>query len=236
MMPIAANRLERAVAAICPDIEYRVSERTIELSESQLWWELSCCLLSSQVSYNLAVGAADALADSQLLTDKSKSCAALALEIEAVLRGSVFVNGKKQTYRFSKSRAQQLASTWSAINASAESLTHLLASFDDPALMRNWLVMNAPGIGPKQASMFLRNAGRSYDLAIIDRHVLNYMSVLGIAEHRGSNVSSLTRYKQFECNLRNHADEMGVAVGLLDWAIWIVMRAARDINFEEQYV
>jgi N-glycosylase/DNA lyase len=236
MMEIAANRLERAVAAICPDIEYRVSERAVELSESQLWWELTCCLLSSQVSYALAVGAADALADSQVLSDKSISCTALALEIEAVLRESVFVNGKRQVYRFSKSKAQQLASTWSAINATAESLTHLLGTFDDPALMRNWLVVNAPGIGPKQASMFLRNAGRSYDLAIIDRHVLNYMSVLGISGHRGSNVSSLARYKQFESSLRDHADEMGVAVGLLDWAIWIVMRAAREINSKEQYV
>ena len=236
MTQVAASKLERAVAAICPDIKHRVSERVLDLSETQLWWELSCCLLSSQVPYNLAVGAADALEGSNLLMNSSIPCATLALSIEEILRESVFVNGKRQAYRFSKSRAQQLASTQNAVALSAKSLTELLASFETAIVARNWLVKNAPGIGPKQASMFLRNSGRSYDLAIIDRHVLNYMAILGIAEHRGRKVSSLAKYKEFECDLREHAKKMGVAVGLLDWAIWIVMKAARDINLEEHYL
>ena len=74
--------------------------------------------------------------------------------------------------------------------------------------------------------MFLRNVGVSYDLAILDRHVLNYMSALGI--YAGSNLSigCLTRYRQYEVVLRDHAEDLDCPVGLLDWAIWIVMRVA----------
>ena len=61
MITIPPDRLEAAVVAICPDISARVLESTKSRDERTLWHELSCCLLSSQVPYSLAVAAADAI-------------------------------------------------------------------------------------------------------------------------------------------------------------------------------
>jgi len=74
--------------------------------------------------------------------------------------------------------------------------------------------------------MFLRNVGVSYDLAILDRHVLNYMAALGIYSGTGGSIASLAQYRRLEAVLRAHADHLACPVGLLDWAIWIVMRVA----------
>ena len=102
----------------------------------------------------------------------------------------------------------------------------MINSFSNAAKGRDWLVNYAPGLGPKQASMFLRNVGISYELAILDRHVLNYMTALGIYSGKTLSISGLTQYRQYEIALREHARGLNCAVGMLDWAIWIVMRVA----------
>jgi N-glycosylase/DNA lyase len=77
--------------------------------------------------------------------------------------------------------------------------------------------------------MFLRNANGSYDLAILDRHVLRYMEAMNLGSKTNSNVTSISQYERVEMQLRKHADSLGYPVGLLDWAIWIVMRSASRI-------
>jgi N-glycosylase/DNA lyase len=74
--------------------------------------------------------------------------------------------------------------------------------------------------------MFLRNSGISYDLAVLDRHVLNYMSVIGLYQGAERAISKLSQYHTQEDKLISYANRLGFAVGLLDWAIWIVMRVA----------
>lgn len=95
-----ASRLEHAVAAICPEIEERAKRSQSALDERNLWWELSCCLLSSQVPYGLAVATADSLDKRQLLLNASAPQAELADEILGVLRQPVLVNGSFRNYRF----------------------------------------------------------------------------------------------------------------------------------------
>ena len=41
-------------------------------------------------------------------------------------------------------------------------------------------------------------------------------------------VSGLTGYMRREQALRSHAKDLGLSVGLMDWAIWIVMRVAKN--------
>lgn len=60
MTTYSAEALSRAVAAVCPDIRLRIEEGVVS-DERHLWWELSCCILSSQVPYPLAMAAADAI-------------------------------------------------------------------------------------------------------------------------------------------------------------------------------
>jgi len=92
------------------------------------------------------------------------------------------------------------------------------------------MVTNMDGVGPKQASMFLRNVAVSYDLAIVDRHVCRYMHLIGLVEG-DLRVATIREYEESEAKLRVYATTaMSCPLGVLDWAIWIVMRAASRIE------
>jgi N-glycosylase/DNA lyase len=220
------ENLSNAVAAICPDVQARVDCATALPDERCLWWELSSCILSSQVPYALAVAATDAIDAEGLMLDKHHNSEALTLRLVSLLSTPLSVEGRPRAYRFPVVRARQLAATRDAVTGEAGSLHALIEGFNDATEARAWLVKHAPGIGPKQASMFLRNVGVSYDLAILDRHVLNYMAALGIYSSQNLSIGCLAKYHKHEAVLRDYADGLDCPVGLLDWAIWIVMRVA----------
>ena len=227
------HRLERAVTAICPDIQARVdTPRPDIIDERSLWWELSCCILSSQVPYGIASAAADAIAQAELLLNQATDQVALADALEDILMHRVELDDRPVRYRFPGLRAKQLAAAHAAVYRREAGLSALVQGFGDASQARQWLVKHIPGAGPKQASMFLRNAGITYSLAILDRHVLNYMSEVGISDHTQPYVSGMSTYLRFEQSLREHATRIGYDVGLLDWAIWIVMRADKEPNME----
>jgi N-glycosylase/DNA lyase len=148
----------------------------------------------------------------------------LADQLFAALITPLDVEGKRRLYRFPRAKATHLAATWLAVSKAGGSLKALISG--DVNGVRAWLVSNASGMGPKQASMFLRNCGVTYDLAILDRHVLNYMSAQGICSGEQVSIAGLNQYGRYENRLRDHAQQMDCPVGLLDWAIWIVMRVA----------
>jgi N-glycosylase/DNA lyase len=226
MTTYCPHRLSSAVAAICPDIENRVLENTDILDEKRLWWELSSCILSSQVPYSLAVAAADAIDEQELLIDDYSNHQSLEKRLIKILNMPLNVEGCLRKYRFPIARSRYLATAKMIIAEEECTLVELINKFETAIEARSWLVNHVPGLGPKQASMFLRNAGVSYDLAILDRHVLNYMSTLGIYSGTARSLSTLSQYKQHEAVLREYAQQLDCTVGLLDWAIWIVMRVA----------
>ncbi|WP_264253765.1 8-oxoguanine DNA glycosylase [Pantoea ananatis] len=199
--------------------------------ERHLWWELSCCILSSQVPYPLAMAAADAIDARGFLYQTGENQEDLAERLFEVLSFPLDVEGKKRSYRFPKAKAGHLASTWAAVAGTGVSLKTLISRDVNDA--RAWLVAHACGIGPKQASMFLRNCGVTYDMAVLDRHVLNYMSAQGIYSGTQASISGLSKYARYEQQLRDHARELDCPVGLLDWAIWIVMRVA---NRKQEFI
>lgn len=215
-------RLEQAVISIYPEIRERATSNTAVPSEAVLWKELSCCILSSQVKYPTAVAAAEAIAEKgALLSHEPVTPDALRETLAAPLS----VEGRQVRYRFARSKAQQLSEAHAAINAQSGGLSAKLESFDNGEHARRWFVQHAPGLGPKQASMFLRNTGMTYDLAVLDRHVVEYMDYVGLhVAGRNSTTSSLAGYTSREAVLKSYAQGLGMAVGLMDWAIWIVMR------------
>lgn len=229
MMNSRAN-LERAIIAIYPDIEVRARASSNENSEKSLWRELSCCVLSSQVPYHVAVAAAEMIDGHELLGADFYD--GLADDLSGILKTPLLVGGVARNYRFPTSRAQHLASTKRSIENDFGTLQNLLAENSDAMMLRSWLVANAPGLGPKQASMFLRNCGVTYKLAVLDRHVLDFMRVIGLYMGSASHISNLTPYRRYESDLTAYAHDLGAAVGLLDWAIWIVMRMSKSIRGE----
>lgn len=217
--------LSMAVAAIYPDIQSQV-EPDSQPTEKKLWWELSVCILGSQVPYSLAVTAADAVAENDFLLDRNIETNELMEQLSTLLSSPLDVEGNPRKYRFPHSKSKQLAMTHSSILRNFGSISCFLGNVESAEAARLWLIKNAPGMGPKQASMFIRNVGFSYDLAILDRHVLNYMSAIGIHSNKASFVSTISQYTKCESALKRHADDLNCSVGLLDWAIWIVMRVA----------
>lgn len=217
------ERLNDAIQAIYPDIENEVQPDS-STCEIRLWWELSACVLSSQVSYGLAIAMADEITRSNLLIKKYSNIELLYVQLKELLNTPVRVGEKYMRHRFYDAKAKQLAKCSELVYEHAGSLRMLLDSFNNHFEAREWLVKNMPGLGPKQASMFLRNSGTTYELAILDRHVLNYMSLLGMYNEPEKFISSKKKYLYYEKLLSEYADGLNCKIGLLDWAIWVVMR------------
>lgn len=221
-----ATDIQEAVVTICPEIKLRVEKAANCGGERAFWWELSSCVLSSQVPYPMAVAAADALDQTGLLADSTRNML-LEHHLYEILNQPIKVNGRMLKYRFPSAKAAQLAKTHQRVHSASKSLSYLLDGFESDGKARKWLVDFAPGLGPKQASMFLRNIGFSYELAVLDRHVLRYMELLGLLRQVGGSVHSMSGYLDIEASLRAHAEYAKCPVGILDWAIWIVMRVAK---------
>ncbi len=220
------ERIRHAVGVVGGEIDRRLRDELAQpWTEARLWTELSCCILSSQVPYPLAQAAAARLCESEVFLDSCRSPATLEIALTDLLCEDLEVGGERRRYRFPNSRARQLARTWTEVHRDGGGLKRLLESFEDHRAARAWFVRNAPGLGPKQASMFLRNIGATYELAVLDRHVIGYMLIMGLAND-GAPTRTMSGYVRDEDVLRDHAAGFGLRVGLLDWAVWIVMRVA----------
>lgn len=235
MIDVSPIRLEMAVSSIASEIAGQLSSAPkTRPEECGLWAELSCCVLSSQVPYELARAASQRIMDSGSLCggDGLPKRDVLRAQLISLLLPPVTVAGTMRRYRFPYRRADQIASTFWLVHDKFGSLSELLNHDDDAVSVRLWMVKNMDGVGPKQASMFLRNAAVSYDLAIIDTHVCQYMRVIGLGEG-DLNVATIREYEKSEAKLRAYArTAMGCPVGVLDWAIWIVMRAASKVELQ----
>jgi N-glycosylase/DNA lyase len=231
MKSSSGTRFRQAVAELAPAVQARVCERHAIRSEESLWYEMTCCILSSQVPYSLALAAAQQLRAAAIFGDGQYTDQRLVeSRVLGVLTTPLEVDDRFRLYRFPRVRAAQIGGAWSAVRRCGTSLSDLVNSTKDAENLRGQLVNRVPGLGPKQASMFLRNVGVTYDLAILDRHVLKYMWVAGLSTAHPCAISSLTSYCRYEATLRIYADQLGYPVGIVDWAIWIVMRAAATLE------
>lgn len=200
--------------------------------EDELWYELAGCILGSRVSYEQAVAALRYLRSTGLLhfdPDRAKLMEFEKRLVEA-LSQPIFPSNRKarlQRYRFPVLRANHLRRTAAAIYLSGGSLHQILACGSNPMDARVRIVSVAIGVGPKQASLFLRNIGYADDLAILDRHVLQYMTWLGLMPGSINEVHTLRGYEHTESAFRMHAKQMGFSVADLDLAVWIVVRILR---------
>lgn len=222
-------QLENAVRVLCPIIEQKIYLKTT-FSEYSLRRELVACILGSQVKYEMAYTALERIEKAGLLTDEWWCNVEDNFETQVfeLLSGNTHQNHDNWCYRFPKIRAHQLAKARNAIVE--RSLFERLFNNSDPKNIRKQLIVDIAGIGPKQASMFLRNIGISYDLAILDTHVLRFMNMQSVVCYEHMNIGNLPAYERTERIVKNYANSLGYPVGYLDWAIWATMRAARELG------
>ena len=226
------NRLDSTIRTLCALVEDQIKAQVAHYwCEYDLRKQLVGCILGSQVRHEMAVASTENLDQAGLLDDAwwsqwaDDDFSSLVFNVLSGQRRDLPHSGR---HRFSKIRTGQLARARNALVQ--EPLTDRLAKGESPQYLRQNLVADISGLGPKQASMFLRNIGMSYDLAILDTHVLRFMDMQDLMPMDQARVSTVAGYERVEGVVVRYADTLGCPAGYLDWAIWATMKAAREIG------
>ena len=184
----------------------------------EVWYELALCISSSQERTRRAVAVAEALACSyDLIADAEDPSATIRQAIEE----------KYLSLRFSNRKIDQLSKSFKKLQEHKNAIMELEKYFSNPKDARAFIMSEFAGVGPKQASMWLRNMGWGENLAIIDVHIERASRILLDDE----NISGGARYFESERKLENFAIEKNVTLQTLDVIIWACSRLFnRDVQ------
>ena len=229
---MSSGALERAVDDVCAAIEfveYRTHDWTT-MSEDELWRELVGCILGSRVRFEVAETALIDLKRHGLLRHPSRAMRFDRHE-KAIYRSLVSqspqATGTRRSYPFPRSRALQVRRAAEYFAARHRSVGSVLRKARDFPSARRQLVLEVSGLGPKQASLFLRNVGYTASLAVLDVHVLTYMEWLGLLDSPLRSVPSLRRYEAIESVFVDYAKSRGHLPETFDIAVWVVVRVLK---------
>ncbi len=225
------TRLEHAVFKVYEQALNDESPLTWrEIDEHTLWCELVSCILGSQVSFEHAQAAASHLNSTRLLdiTNTTQIPKDFEDNIAYALSLPIYppfdYSGRGSKYRYYRMRANHIRRTAELIYGRGNSLHNILVTLKDPVKTRFKIIATTIGIGPKQASLFLRNIYYTDNLAILDSHVLRYMILHDFIPKIPQAISKLTTYELIESILQRYAKDIQVKLSYLDRAIWVVMR------------
>lgn len=98
-------------------------------------------------------------------------------------------------------------------------LLHFLSKFKDVVEMRDYLVNNIKGYGYKEASHFLRNIGYVDDVAILDRHILRNLKLMGVIKKIPQHLTS-ELYLFIETKMKDFSKKIKIPMGALDMVLW----------------
>jgi len=232
---IPLSKLELAIRQICDSLNDRYGCRAIweNMSEEELWHDLMGCILGSRVSFEAAHSAMERLEKAGLI-----SCALHIAEYKkyekdvlCALSGNSEAMGSlqsKKRYPFTKMRARQIRLAAEALYSNGCGIRYLLKNTCDVRETRRRLVMDVPGLGPKQASLFLRNIGYATDIAVLDVHILTYMEWVSLTQSSIRTVRTIRQYETLENVFIKHSYSLGFSPNLFDLAVWIVVRVVKE--------
>lgn len=224
--------LPEVVRSMVPDVRGSIIRPHRANDDEDAWYEYTACVLGSRVRQDVASSFAEACREQLLYPKKRPRRRPLEQrDFEGVLRSPRIVRGRHTRYPFPVVRAGALASSATYFYAGvAESLLNFLSVEDSAEALRRWLCRHAAGLGPKQASLFLRNAAGVEHLAVLDVHLLRYGEIVGLWTATEVRPSSITWYEKAECLLRRHAEQLGVEFLEFDVSAWVVMRAYSSLQ------
>jgi N-glycosylase/DNA lyase len=168
-----------------------------EKSSSELFKELCFCILCANFTAERSIKIQNAIGNGFLdLTEKR-----LAQRLRVL------------GHRFPNARARYIVEARKYKN----SLKTIIASFDDKQKLREWLIAEVKGIGPKEASHFLRNIGYT-DFAILDFHIIDVLVRYRLIEK--PRTITKRRYAEIEKLLRHIAEKVNLNLAELDLYLW----------------
>jgi N-glycosylase/DNA lyase len=99
------------------------------------------------------------------------------------------------------------------------SLKSVISQIGNGHEAREWLVQNVKGIGYKEASHFLRNIGFEQNLAILDRHILKNLKLIGVIKEIPGSLSK-GRYFEIEKRMMEFSKAIRISMSHLDLVMW----------------
>ncbi|MCL2389126.1 MAG: N-glycosylase/DNA lyase [Elusimicrobia bacterium] len=172
--------------------------------DEEIFAELSFCLFTPQ---SKAVSCWKAV---NLVTDKGLLLNGKAAEIAGIIN---FV-------RFRNNKAKYLVEARKLFTENGKiKIKNKLKSFKNPQETREWIVKNIKGIGYKEAGHFLRNTGLGLELAILDRHILKNLIVLGVIKEMPKSLTKAI-YLDIEAKMQNFCNKVKVPMAHMDLLLW----------------
>lgn len=174
-------------------------------SQEDIFTELVFCILTPQSKAKSCDNAVGCLLEKDLMLRGRKS------QIARELRGKV---------RFHNNKAQHIIEARKTFTKKGTiSIKPLIEGFKDLKEAREWLVKNIKGIGYKEAGHFLRNIGRGESLAILDRHILKNLRLLGVINEIPTSMTK-GKYLEIEKKMEEFAWRINIPMAHLDLLLW----------------
>lgn len=231
---IPLPRLENAIRDVCISLQKKRARKYEwdALSEDDLWRELVACILGSRVRYDVAYSAIERMERANLflgtpnLTRRSKYEKDV---LHALLEPGMSENIDEahSRYPFPRLRASQIRSAAETLYANGGTIRNMLKKASDEREARRHLARDVAGLGPKQASLFLRNIGYTAQVAVLDVHVLTYMDWIGLTPSPVKTVRTMHQYEMLEAAFIKHSCSSGFSPDHFDLAVWVVVRVAK---------
>lgn len=184
------------------DIETRLKEFEqvwLEANDDAIFTELVFCLFTPQSKAKSCWAAVSRVCDADLLL--SGSAEEMARELKGV--------------RFHHTKAARVVEARKYIKG----FRARIANFETPFEAREWLVENINGMGYKEAGHFLRNIGMGQDIAILDRHILKNLVLLGVIDEVPRHITK-KQYLEIETKMKIFSDREKIPMAHLDILLW----------------
>ena len=204
IFPLTIEALMQFYIPVKPQIEARLMDFQHiweTASDEDLFRELIFCLLTPQSKAKTCWKAVERLDRKCMISQAGPE--EITLELVGV--------------RFNQRKGEYICLARSMF--SSISLRDTLATFSGAAAAREWLVQNVKGLGYKEASHFLRNIGLGGELAILDRHILKNLALLGVIDEPPSSPTK-KMYLEIERKMTAFSSQSKIPMAHLDLLLW----------------
>ena len=219
-------KLEDVVFEVLAEALYLVPQVSRVTDEKTLLSEAILCILSSQEKYELALSATKQIKEHIFIPKSKKDTDVIRRRLEKILDQRFSYIEHNQAYsrkiRFNVRKIHYIITTMENIYLNNTTFSSIIGSHVSAENKREIVMKYCLGLGPKQASMFLRNIGFHSEFAVLDKHILDYMILLGLS--KCASYSGISSYRRVEEELKSYAATKSANLYHLDLAIWATMR------------